>query len=342
MAGGRIDGGAMNGVKNRWTQRWIGGVAMGVAALLLQPLDMSAVHAADVDALLLAAAPAPATAAAPAAAPVPGDSRYGLFNMLDHRSRYGTSWFPEPFRVGEMDLDNEIRVDWEHTEGKGLIADEVKAEFEKSFGLLTLEIEVPYANERTQEFDAGLGQTVTMREEGLGNIEIAARHPVYQWVSADDFIDNTFGVSFELAVPTNTKVSKNTEVVPAIFDTLRLGEHFSIQASAGFSFLLGPHPDGGERVFEYGVVFGYSFEHEELPLPGVERVIPILELKGETLLNGEESGNNVLTGTAGVRFNLSSIGEFQPRLGVGYIFPIDQGARDEFRWGIITSLVFEF
>jgi hypothetical protein len=65
-------------------------------------------------------------------------------------------------------------------------------------------------------------------------------------------------------------------------------------------------------------------------------------LVGETAINGEDAGQNNLTGTLGVRLNLRSIGALQPRLGVGYVFPIDQTARDEFRWGVVTSVVFEF
>jgi len=60
--------------------------------------------------------------------------------------------------------------------------------------------------------------------------------------------------------------------------------------------------------------------------------------------NGLNHGEftNVLTGTAGVRVIFDSVGPFQPRIGVGYAFPIDDGGRDEFDWGIISSVVLEF
>jgi len=89
-------------------------------------------------------------------------------------------------------------------------------------------------------------------------------------------------------------------------------------------------------------VLGYNLEPEQLPLPGVLRTIPIFELNGDTVLNHEDRGVNRLFGTAGFRVNLDAIGALQPRLGLGYVFPIDRGARDELRWGIISSLVFEF
>ena len=69
---------------------------------------------------------------------------------------------------------------------------------------------------------------------------------------------------------------------------------------------------------------------------------PVFELSGETAVNGNNSGADSLLGNAAMRLNLESWGPLQPRLGVGYVFPIDQGGRDMLRWGIYTSLVFEF
>ena len=55
------------------------------------------------------------------------DARYGLFGMLDHGSRYGQYWFPEPFRMDETDVDNELRFDWVHRERSGRVAEDAKA-----------------------------------------------------------------------------------------------------------------------------------------------------------------------------------------------------------------------
>jgi hypothetical protein len=41
-----------------------------------------------------------------------------------------------------MDVDDELRLDWFHAERSGFQADELTLEIEKSFGLLTLEVEV--------------------------------------------------------------------------------------------------------------------------------------------------------------------------------------------------------
>lgn len=267
--------------------------------------------------------------------------RYGPLNLLDHRSHYGQFWFPEPLLGPEMDVDRELRIDWFHGERSGARSDEVKAELEYNIGLLTLELEVPYERERESAFDPIAGRKATEGSEGLGSIELSARHPIFQYVSPDDFFDYTLAAAFELAVPTKTRISKDTEIVPQLFQLMRFGEHLSLQTSVGWSHLIGPE-EGGTNALEYSAVLGYSFEHDDLPLPGILRVVPLFELTGKTGLSGEDSGVNRLFGTVGVRLNLNSIGAAQPRLGIGYVFPIDQGAREELRWGLITSLVFEF
>ena len=270
------------------------------------------------------------------------DTHYGWFGLLDHRSRYGQFWFPEPFRMDETDVDNEVRIDWLHQEGKGHVTDEGHVELEKAFGLTTFELEIPFQRETETTTDAITGQTSHSHTWGGGNIEVSLRRPIYQFVSRDGSFDNTVGAAFELGIPTNSPVSQNTEMVAKLFDSLRLGEHLSLQAIGGYSVLLGPGEDGGKRTFEYGLVAGYNLPRETLALPHVQQLVPILELKGETGLNKESAGQNNLSGTVGVRANFDAIGPLQPRLGVGYLFPIDKGARDEFKWGVVTSLVFEF
>jgi hypothetical protein len=59
-------------------------------------------------------------------------------------------------------------------------------------------------------------------------------------------------------------------------------------------------------------------------------------------LNKDEDGNNSLLGNAALRLNLRTIGDVQPRLGVGYVFPLDNNARTDAHHGVIVSLVFEY
>jgi len=261
------------------------------------------------------------------------NARYGLFNALDHRSWYNEGNFPEPFLVDDSGLEkNEARLDWIHTKAGDQHSDIASAEVEKGFGLLTLELKVPFERDVSPD---GISQ-------GIGNIEVGARHPFYQYVSANGFFDTTLGAALEVGIPVNSAVSKNTEVVPKVFDDLRLGEHFTIQSLFGYSTLFGGGADGGLQNFEYGFVFGYSIPHSQLPLPGVQHFIPMFELKGETQMNKDNPGRNSLTGLAGFRVNLNTIGRVQPRLGLGFVFPVNNTARADVHWGIATSLVFEY
>jgi hypothetical protein len=265
-------------------------------------------------------------------------SRYGLFDLLDSRSVYGQGVFPEPFLVDDSDGEsNEARLDWFHAEGQDQGSDVVTAEVEKGFGPLTLELEVPY------ELDHSLNANGTHSyAQGFDNINPGARCPFYQFVSNDGLIDNSVGAAIEVGIPTDSPLSKNTEVVPKLFDDLAIGRHFTIQTIEGYSQLFGGGPDGNLETFEYGFVFGYSIEHKILPIPHVEELIPVFELQGYTELNKDQPGHNSLLGNIAFRLNMDNIGPVQPKLGLGYVFPIDQGARQELHWGIYTSLVFEY
>lgn len=281
-----------------------------------------------------------------AAEPLPTDStttRTGPLNLFDSRSSYGVGVFPEPFLVDDSDLEtNELRLDWVHIASKGARDNTVTAEVERGFGMLTVEVEAHYDYNTSSEFDPALGKSVHTVAQGVENVDLGARYPIYEFVSDSGAFDTTFGVGVEVGVPTNTPLSKNTEFVPKVFNDTRLGEHVTIQTIVGYSILYGSGNDGGSNTFEYGLDLGYTIDRQQLPLPGIESLIPVFELSGETALNHDDSGHNSLLGNAAVRVNLRAIGAFQPRLGVGYVFPIDQGARDDFRWGIVTSLVFEF
>ena len=265
----------------------------------------------------------------------PSDTRYGLLNWLDHRSGYGQGVYPEPFLVDDTDLEaNEARLDWLHTQAHNESSDVIKAEIEKGFGLLTLELEAPYEIDTTTNPHSST--------EAFDNINLGARYPVYQFVSDNRMVDSTSGVALEVGIPTHSSLSKDTEVVPKIFDDLRLGTHFTLQSVVGLSILYGSDSDNGLKTLEYGFVFGYTIPRKQFALPRVQQFIPVFELKGETEVNKQNPGRNSLTGNAGFRVNLKTIGRVQPRLGAGYVFPIDNGTRENQHWGVITSLVFEY
>ena len=271
-------------------------------------------------------------------------NRYGPFGIYDHRSLYGKGVFPEPFMVDDSDGEvNEFRVDWSHQRGKGQNDNITTVELEHGNGLWTLELEVPYEYDTSNTYDSATRSVDHQRVKGFDNINPGARMPVYQYVSPDESIDTTFGVAIEVGVPTNSPLSKNTEIVPKVFNDTRIGEHFTVQTILGYSFLRGSEATGaGEQHFEYGMVFGWTFPHSELPLPDVQDFIPVVELQGATLFNTRQGGDDNLVANLAFRANLFSIGRVQPRLGVGLLLPVDKGARDDFHWGIYTSFVFEF
>jgi hypothetical protein len=261
------------------------------------------------------------------------NTRYGLFGLLDHRSSYGQGVFPEPFLVDDSDLEvDEARLDWLHSGVANSHTDLITAEVEKGFGLLTLEVEVPY--ERT-----AVGGNVV---EGMDNIDLGARYPIAQYVSSNGFIDTTFGVAFEAGVPTNSTISKNAEWVPKVFNDLKVGDHFTLQSIFGYSTLSGGGEDGGLQNFEYGFVLGYTIPHDELPIPGLQQLIPVVEIDGTTQLNHAAHGENSVLADIALRANMKTIAGIQPRPGLALVFPLTQPARAELHWGVYISLVFEY
>jgi len=265
-----------------------------------------------------------------------GDARFGAFDLLDHRSAYFHQGFPEPFRVEDTTVDQELRLDWQHTESRTGISNQSIAEVQQPLGIVTFEVQASYAANQT---------TSTSEDDsnpsGFGSIELGARCPVLQFVSANKMVDNTIGLNLEVGVPSNSPISKNTEITPGVFDDLLIGQ-FSVQSLIGISSLLGSEPDEGREAIEYGVAFGYAIKHDDFPLPAIDQVTPLFELVGETALSGPRPGQDALTATLGIRFEFKSIGPFQPELGLAYFFPIDQGGREELKWGTILSLDFDF
>ena len=276
----------------------------------------------------------PATSASPTTASSAG-TRYGLFNWLDKRSGYGQDVFPTPLLVECTDLDaGETSLDWLHTEGRGQRSDVVTTELERAFGLLTLDLSVPYEREVSG----------TQVSRGIGNSDLSARYPFYQFVSGDRSIDSTLGAGVGTGIPGDSTVSNNDKFMPRafVFDDLKIGKHFTLQSVAGCSTLSGSGADSGLQTFDYGLALGCTLPHKELPLPDVQQFIPMFELVGETQLNKADPGHNSLLGDAGFQVGLKAIGHVEPWLRFGFVLPIDKGGREDLHWGTVTSLVFDY
>jgi hypothetical protein len=266
-----------------------------------------------------------------------GSGRY-FFNLLDHRSRYGTGFFPEHFRQTSLDAEHELRADYFHGEHSGRRESEIESEVEWAINNLTLTIEGEWESEH--EFDADAGSFV--RNEGWQTVKFKAHHPVYQFVSSNDFLDYTLVGKVSVGLPLAGNMhTDDYEIQPLLGQMLRLGEHFSAQTWTGVNFVTGSK-DGGNHELRYGALLGWNISHKEMPIPGTVSATPLLELDGQRFLAGPERGDDRLFGVAGVRVNFVPVGPVQPRVGVGYLFPIDEGARQELSWGVQTSLILEF
>ena len=122
---------------------------------------------------------------------------------------------------------------------------------------------------------------------------------------------------------------------------MRSATTFTLQSLFTVSHIYGSFPTG-RASFNYGLAFAYAVDDEDFKAPHVERFIPSVEVVGNTILDGKLSGHNSLTGTVGLRAELKPIWKLQPSFGVGYVFPIDSGGRNDLHWGIVTSLTFDF
>ena len=264
----------------------------------------------------------------------PENSRFGLFNFLDHRSGYYTDSFPQPLIVEDTSLEEtELELNYQHTAaGDQQRSDVLSGEFQKSFGVTTFELEVPY--QRTSDSDDS--------SRGFGNIEVSVRAPLYQFVSNRGTFDTTAGVRLGGSISVDTKVNKYSEFEPAFFNDLKIGRHFTVQTVLGYSRLFGNGKHDGEEEFEYGVALSYTITREQLGIPGVRQISPLLEAQGDLGLNLGEAGSNDLLGSAGFRMDFKNIGELQPSIGLAYLFPMTSDAREEVHWGIVASFTVEF
>ncbi len=262
------------------------------------------------------------------------NSRFGVLDLLDHRSGYYNDSFPQPLLVDDTSLEEtEIEFNYLHTAGADKQrTDIVSAEAQKSFGVFTFELEVPY--EKTSDSDDSA--------KGLGNIELSARSPIFQYVTAQGWFDSTLGVSMSVGIPAQTQISKYTELEPSIFEDLQLGKHFTIQTIAGYDVLVGGGRQSGVAEIDYAVAFAYAITRADLRLPGIVKLSPLLEVNGDYSLNKREAGQNDLLGDIGFRVDFQHIREIAPSFAIGYVFPITNDARNEVHWGIVTNITFEF
>jgi len=262
------------------------------------------------------------------------NARFGLFDWLDHRSAYYQDNFPQALIVDDTGLEpeGELELTYLHTAAGSQHSDVMSAEFQKSIGLVTFELGVPY--ERFTDSDG--------MAKGIGDIEFDARCPVYQYVSASGFFDDTLGGFGGIGIPVYSQVSRNTELEGGVFNDTKLGHHFTLQTVLGYDQLFGGGDDGGAEEFDYGLVFAWCISHEEMPVPGIERFTPMFEVAGDLGLNEDEAGQNSTLGSMGFRVDLRPVAGLEPSLAMSYVFPLSSAARDELHWGLAMNVTIGF
>lgn len=268
--------------------------------------------------------------------------RYGLFGLLDGRSAYGTDFYPEPLLADDGDMDRELRTSWFHAEGSGQQQDAITMEAEYSLETVTFEIDGGYERDVSYEQDDDDDPANRDTEQGWDSVDLAARCPVYQFVSDDGFLDNTVVAGISVGVPTHTAVSEPTELLPEAWDLLKLGDHLSLQGEIGYSMIIGSGEGSGQQTLEYAATLGYRMDLSRSHLPGITNLTPMLEIDGIDPVNKSDGGDDQLDGVVGCEIGFSSVSIAQPKLEIGYTFPIDAGARKDYQWGIVTSLILDF
>ena len=269
----------------------------------------------------------------------PPAERY-FFGLLDRRSREGKDFFPDPFLGPEFNRETQLELDYAHGESRGSSEDEADAGFQwNAFSQLTLAGEFGWDSEHESKTPGSHGEDVGGENgHGFENVDLAAYQPVFQAVSRDGIFDDTAVLRLDVGIPTHTAVSgTDLQLTPYLGQLLRIDEHFSLEAWAGAEFTVGPHRT--DQLID-GALFGYRIDRHQVPLPWTESVTALLEFDGQQPFSG--SGREALFGVAGVQWKFTGRGEWQPSIGVGYKFPVDQGAHDQLRWGIVTQAFLEF
>jgi hypothetical protein len=259
-----------------------------------------------------------------------------FFNLLDSRSSYGKDFFPDTFLGPNFDTGSQIQLSYLHTERRQAQEDEVEAEFEWTvYDKLTLTAEFGWDSEHESDIDSGVLEHES--SSGFENVTIGASYPIFQLVNADGTLDYTAAARLEAGIPTRTPVSSTqVTLTPYLGQLLRIGQHTSVQTWTGVQCTLGS--ENPDQII-YGVSFAYQIFQNEFPWH-LTAFTPTLEFDGQQPLT--TAGQDALIGIAGFETSLKSFGDVQPLISIGYEFPIDQGARENLRWGILVQFYLDF
>ncbi len=269
----------------------------------------------------------------------PASTRY-FFGLLDSRSSYGNDFFHDPLIGPEFDCEQQIELDYAHTEAPGFQGNEVDGGFQWTVvGNLTVATEFGYDWEHQINKHGGDGDdTVNESSMGFEDVDVAIYHPFFQYVSPDRVFDYTAAARLDVGIPTRTPQSgTDVQLTPYLGQLLRLGDNLSLEAWVGPQFTIAPDQT---NILNYGDSFGYELFHKQFPIPLVSVLTPIFELDGITPFSS--AGQEALFGACGFDVAFQTAAQVTPHIELGYQFPMDKGARGQLRSGLLAQIFLEF
>ena len=265
----------------------------------------------------------------------PASSRY-FFNLLDHRSKYATGFFPGGIVAAAMPAQREIAETWYHYQRSGLQDDLFYNEVKWGIDQWTFSFEAPWQHEHVDGSTPGSSRNL----DGFNNFAISFRSPVYQYVSKSGFWDYSLVPDIEVDAPSGSATSTGTVLYPQVYQLLGIGNHLSLQGSFGTAFLTGSQL-GGQKEINWSAIIGYNLYHKNLPIPGIADITPIMEIVGSDPISGSNVGQQAISIDFGAEINpMPKWGYLTPYFGFAAGPALTRAARAGGDWVLSAYIAF--
>ncbi|MGC8539668.1 MAG: hypothetical protein ACP5QA_03450 [Phycisphaerae bacterium] len=265
----------------------------------------------------------------------PASSRY-FFNLLDHRSKYATGFFPGGIVAAAMPAQREVAETWYHYQRPGLQDDLFYNEVKWGIDQWTFSFESPWQHEHIDGSTPGSSRNV----DGWNNFAISFRSPIYQYVSKSGFWDYSLVPDIEVDAPSGSATSAGTVIYPQVYQLLGIGNHLSLQGSFGTAFLTGSKL-GGQKEINWSAIIGYNLYHKDLPIPGIADITPLMEIVGSDPISGSNVGQQAISIDFGAEINpMPKWGYLTPYFGFAAGPALTRAARAGGDWVLSAYLAF--
>lgn len=265
----------------------------------------------------------------------PASSRY-FFNLLDHRSKYATGFFPGGIVAAAMPAQREIAETWYHYQRPGIQDDLIYNEVKWGIDQWTFSFEAPWQHEHVDGSTPGSSRNL----DGFNNFAISFRSPVYQYVSKSGFWDYSLVPDIEVDAPSGSATSTGTVLYPQVYQLLGIGNHLSLQGSFGTAFLTGSKL-GGQKEINWSAIIGYNLYHKDLPIPGIADITPIMEIVGSDPISGSSGGRQAISIDFGAEINpMPKWGYLTPYFGFAAGPALTRAARAGGDWVLSAYIAF--